>query len=117
MLYFQGFYLPLSFLSGIKISLATFVMSDIGCSVTLLAHLSGFQQSSPRPLAVSPTGRARFRFESSISYQQKNHQLRGGFFVGAPVGIRTQGLPLRRRTLYPAELQVLVPSNFSTASA
>ena len=25
---------------------------------------------------------------------------------GAPVGIRTQGLPLRRRTLYPAELQV-----------
>ena len=30
---------------------------------------------------------------------------------GAPGGIRTHGLPLRRRSLYPAELRVHVPEN------
>ena len=36
-----------------------------------------------------------------------------GFFgvFGAPGGIRTHGLPLRRRSLYPAELRVHVPEN------
>ena len=33
------------------------------------------------------------------------------FFYGAPGGIRTHGLPLRRRSLYPAELRVHVPEN------
>ena len=36
-----------------------------------------------------------------------------GFFgvFGAPGGIRTHGLPLRRRSLYPTELRVHVPEN------
>ena len=31
-----------------------------------------------------------------------------GVFAGVPGGIRTHGLSLRRRTLYPAELQRLI---------
>ena len=34
---------------------------------------------------------------------RRDHRDRGG--VGTPERIRTAGLPLRRRTLYPAELQ------------
>ena len=31
--------------------------------------------------------------------------------LGTPEGIRTSDLPLRRRSLYPAELRVHVPEN------
>ena len=39
----------------------------------------------------------------------RNRGFFGGF--GAPGGIRTHGLPLRRRSLYPTELRVHVPEN------
>ena len=35
----------------------------------------------------------------------------GLYAFGAPGGIRTHGLPLRRRSLYPTELRVHVPEN------
>ena len=36
---------------------------------------------------------------------------KAGTHYGAPGGIRTHGLPLRRRSLYPTELRVHVPEN------
>lgn len=43
------------------------------------------------------------------SFLARNRGFSGGF--GAPGGIRTHGLPLRRRSLYPTELRVHVPEN------
>ena len=38
-------------------------------------------------------------------FRQKKKPPGSGFFCGVPEGIRTPGLPLRRRSLYPTELQ------------
>ena len=71
------------------------------------------RQSKPGPLVSKPERKNNLRNEARRMYslaiikgieKEKPRKVLvfGGF--GAPKGIRTSGLPLRRRSLYPAEL-------------
>ena len=65
--------------------------------------LTGFRPPSRTPSSSSRT----WRYRTSRRCAKRKAALWDGFSLRAPERIRTSDLPLRRRTLYPAELRVL----------
>ena len=66
------------------------------------------KNAPPEPFSSALRAPSFSNLPSVIIRQHRRTSRSGRFFYGVPGEIRTPGLPLRRRTLYPAELRKLI---------